>query len=127
EIVLTGGYEALTELIYVGFDCLQALTTERCRPFDRQRSGLMLGEAGAFMVLESEEHARRRGAEILCELAGYGHATDLHHLTQPNPAGQPLVNAAGHALAEAGLAPGDIGYLNAHGTATSLNDASECA
>src|SRR5437867_8252572 len=127
DAVLAGGYEALTELIYVGFDCLQALSTDRCRPFDTQRSGLMLGEAGAFLVLESEEHARRRGAKILCELAGYGHTTDLHHLTQPNPGGQSLVAAAGQALAEAGLAPGDIGYLNAHGTATPLNDASECA
>ena len=127
ECVLAGGYEALTELIYVGFDCLQAMSSDRCRPFDTQRSGLMLGEAGAFMVLESETHARRRGARILCELAGYGHSTDLHHLTQPNPAGQALVNAAGMAFAEAGLLPSEIGYLNAHGTATPLNDASECA
>jgi 3-oxoacyl-[acyl-carrier-protein] synthase II len=127
ECVLTGGYESLTELIYVGFDCLQAMTTERCRPFDRQRSGLMLGEAAAFLVLESEQHARRRGAKILCELAGYGHTTDLHHLTQPNPAGEPLIKAVEIALADAQIDPREIGYLNAHGTATPLNDASECA
>ncbi len=127
EVVLAGGFEPLTELIYVGFDCLQALSTDRCRPFDTQRSGLMLGEAGAFLVLESEEHARRRGARILCELAGYGHTTDLHHLTQPNPAGEALIRAMRAALDDAGLSPADIGYVNAHGTATPLNDASEAA
>jgi 3-oxoacyl-[acyl-carrier-protein] synthase II len=127
DVVLTGGYEPLTELIYVGFDCLQALTTDRCRPFDTQRSGLMLGEAGAFLVLESEDHARHRGARILCELTGYGHTTDLHHLTQPNPAGEALIRAMQAALGDAGLAASDIGYVNAHGTATLLNDASEAA
>lgn len=127
DVVLTGGYEVLTELIYVGFDCLQALTTDRCRPFDTQRTGLMLGEASAFLVLESEAHARQRGAKILCELAGYGHTTDLHHLTQPNPEGHALIKAAGTALADAQLSPADIGYVNAHGTATPLNDASEGA
>jgi len=125
--VLAGGYEALTELIYVGFDCLQAMTPDHCRPFDTRRNGLMLGEAAAFLVLESEDSARRRGAEILCEAAGYGHGTDLHHLTQPNPSGSTLARAARMALADAGLRPGDVGYLNAHGTATPLNDASECA
>lgn len=127
ECVLAGGYEALTELIYVGFDCLQAMTTDRCRPFDRQRNGLMLGEAAAFLVLESETHARGRGARILCELSGYGHSTDLHHLTQPHPQGLALVRAMRMAFADAGLQPEDVGYINAHGTATPLNDASECA
>jgi 3-oxoacyl-[acyl-carrier-protein] synthase II len=127
DCVLAGGYEALTELIYVGFDCLQAMTTDRCRPFDTQRNGLMLGEAAAFLVLESETHARRRGARILCELSGYGHGTDLHHLTQPNPQGLALVRAMRMAFAGAGLQPEDVGYVNAHGTATPLNDASECA
>jgi 3-oxoacyl-[acyl-carrier-protein] synthase II len=127
EVVLSGGFEPLTELIYVGFDCLQALSTDRCRPFDTQRSGLMLGEAGAFLVLESETHARRRGARILCELAGYGHTTDLHHLTQPNPGGESLMRAMRIAFDDAGLGPADIGYVNAHGTATPLNDASEGA
>jgi len=127
ECVLTGGYEALAELIYVGFDCLQALTRDRCRPFDRNRSGLMLGEGAAFLVLESESHARKRGAGILCELAGYGHSTDPHHLTQPNPAGPALVAAMRMALTQAQLFSEQIGYVNAHGTGTPLNDASECA
>jgi 3-oxoacyl-[acyl-carrier-protein] synthase II len=127
DCVLAGGYEALTELIYVGFDCLQAMSPDRCRPFDVARNGLMLGEAAAFAVLESESHARARGARILCELAGYGHGTDLHHLTQPHPCGTAAVAAMRQAIAGAGGSASDIGYANAHGTGTPLNDASEGA
>jgi 3-oxoacyl-[acyl-carrier-protein] synthase II len=127
DCVLVGGYEALTELIYVGFDCLQAMSPDRCRPFDLTRNGLMLGEAAAFAVLESESHARGRGARILCELAGYGQGTDLHHLTQPHPKGATAVGVMRRAIAEAGCGVADIGYVNAHGTGTPLNDASEGA
>ena len=125
ECVLAGGYEALTELLFVGFDCIQAMTQERCRPFDRRRSGLMMGEAAAFFVLESEAHALGRGAGILCELSGYGQSTDLHHLTQPGPSGEALVRAMEGALSQAGLPRDRIGYVNAHGTGTVLNDAAE--
>jgi len=125
DCVLVGGFEALTELIYVGFDCLQAMSPERCRPFDMARNGLMLGEAAAFAVLESESHARARGATILCELAGYGHGTDLHHLTQPHPQGIAAVAAMRQAMSEAGCCAADVGYVNAHGTGTPLNDSSE--
>jgi len=127
DCVLAGGYEALTELIYVGFDCLQAMSPECCRPFDVARNGLMLGEAAAFAVLESESHARARDATILCELAGYGHGTDLHHLTQPHPCGIAAVAAMRQAITEADCCVADIGYVNAHGTGTPLNDTSEGA
>ena len=127
ELVITGGYEPMTELIYVGFDCLHAMSADKCRPFDTGRTGLMLGEAAAFLVLESGPHAHQRGANILGVVAGYGHSTDVHHLTQPHPEGAPLVAAIQRALDQAQLTPGDIGYLNAHGTGTLLNDASECA
>lgn len=123
--VLAGGYEPLTELIYVGFDCLQAMSPDCCRPFDVARNGLILGEAAAFMVLESESHAQARGAQILCELAGYGHGTDLHHLTQPHPGGATAVAVMRQAIAQAGVDMADIGYVNAHGTGTPLNDVSE--
>jgi 3-oxoacyl-[acyl-carrier-protein] synthase II len=125
DCVLAGGFEAITELVFVGFDCLQATTTDRCRPFDVNRSGLLLGEGAGFVVLESEDHARARGAGILCRLTGYGHTTDFHHLTQPRPDGGALVQVMRAAAKQAGVAPGEIGYINAHGTATPVNDGVE--
>ena len=125
DCVLVGGFEALTELVFVGFDCLQATSTDRCRPFDLNRTGLLLGEAAAFLVLESEEHARTRNATSLCELTGYGHTTDFFHLTQPQPDGTALIEVMRTASANAGLAPADLGYINAHGTATPVNDGTE--
>jgi 3-oxoacyl-[acyl-carrier-protein] synthase II len=125
ECVLAGGFEALTELVFVGFDCLQATTTDQCRPFDVNRSGLLLGEASAFVVLENEEHAKARGARILCRVAGYAHTTDFFHLTQPQPEGRALVEVMTAAARQAGIAPADIGYINAHGTATVINDPTE--
>jgi 3-oxoacyl-(acyl-carrier-protein) synthase len=125
DCVLTGGFEALTELVFVGFDCLQATSTDRCRPFDLNRSGLLLGEAAAFLVLESAEHAQQRGATTLCELTGYGHTTDFFHLTQPQPDGAALVEVMRAATAQARIAPVQIGYINAHGTATAVNDGTE--
>jgi 3-oxoacyl-[acyl-carrier-protein] synthase II len=123
--VLAGGFEALTELVFVGFDCLQATTTEKCRPFDVNRSGLLLGEAAAFVVLESEERARARGVRAICRLGGYGHTTDFFHLTQPEPNGTALVEVMRAAARQAGIAPGELGYINAHGTATVINDIAE--
>jgi 3-oxoacyl-[acyl-carrier-protein] synthase II len=125
DCVLAGGFEALTELVFAGFDCLQATTVERCRPFDLNRSGLLLGEAAGFLVLESEEHARRRGVTPLCHLTGYGHTTDFFHLTQPQPDGAALIEVMRAAAAQAGIAPAQIGYINAHGTATAINDGVE--
>jgi 3-oxoacyl-[acyl-carrier-protein] synthase II len=125
DCVLTGGFEAITELVFVGFDCLQASSTDRCRPFDLNRSGLLIGEAAAFVVLESAEHAQRRGATPLCELTGYGHTTDVFHLTQPQPEGAALVGVMRDAAKAAGIAPAQIGYINAHGTATPVNDGTE--
>jgi 3-oxoacyl-[acyl-carrier-protein] synthase II len=127
DCVLAGGFEALCELVFVGFDCLQATTTEKCRPFDLKRSGLLIGEAAAFLVLESRAHAEARGAAIFGELTGYGHSTDFFHLTQPQPAGDVLVEVMRAALREAKLEPAQIGYINAHGTATPINDGAEAA
>jgi len=127
ECVLAGGFEALGELVFVGFDCLQATTTDRCRPFDLNRSGLLLGEGAGFLVLESLGHARARGAAVLAELTGYGQTTDFFHLTQPQPDGGVLVAVMRDALRQAGIAPAQVGYLNAHGTATPVNDGAESA
>ena len=123
--VLTGGYDAISELVFVGFDSLQAATPDKCRPFDGARSGLVLGEGAALLALENFAQAAARGAEILAEITGYGISTDNHHLTQPNPSGIGPRQAMERALRSAGLAPQAIDYINAHGTATPFNDAAE--
>src|SRR3989440_8324429 len=123
--VLAGGYDAISELVFVRFDSLQAATPERCRPFDRERSGLVLGEGAAILALENFESAQKRGATVLAEIIGYGISTDNFHLTQPDPSGIGPRQAMEGALASAGIQPGEIDYINAHGTATPFNDASE--
>lgn len=125
--VLTGGYDALAQLVFAGFDSLQALSTTRCRPFDVARDGLALGEGAAVLCLESLEHARTRGAAILGEIIGYGAANDVHHLTQPHPQGDAALAAMQAATAAAGIAPDEVDYVNAHGTGTPLNDHAEAA
>lgn len=124
---LAGGYEALSQLVFAGFDSLQALSTTRCRPFDVARDGLALGEGAAVFLLETLEHAAARDARILGELAGYGAHTDLHHLTQPHPEGHAAWSAMIRATQVAGVDPGCVGYVNAHGTGTPANDGSEAA
>ncbi|HEX7517022.1 MAG TPA: beta-ketoacyl-[acyl-carrier-protein] synthase family protein [Chthoniobacterales bacterium] len=125
ERVLTGGYDALSELVFVGFDSLQASTPERCRPFDRERTGLVLGEGAAILLLENFDSAQARGAKIVAEIIGYGISTDNHHLTQPNPSGSGPRQAMEGALHSAKISAGGIDYINAHGTATPFNDAAE--
>lgn len=123
--VLTGGYDALSELVFVGFDSLQASTPEKCRPFDRGRSGMVLGEGAALLALENLASAQARGATVLAEIIGYGIATDNFHMTQPEPSGAGARLAMERALASAGIPPESIDYINAHGTATPFNDAAE--
>jgi 3-oxoacyl-[acyl-carrier-protein] synthase II len=123
--ILTGGYDALSELVFIGFDSLQASTPERCRPFDRERTGLVLGEGAAILLLENLDSAQARGAKIVAEIIGYGISTDNHHLTQPNPSGSGPRQAMEEALRSARISPGEIDYINAHGTATPQNDATE--
>jgi 3-oxoacyl-[acyl-carrier-protein] synthase II len=125
--VLTGGYEALSQLVFAGFDSLQALSPTQCRPFDVGRDGLALGEGAAVLALETLGHAERRGADILGEIVGYGAVTDAHHLTQPQPQGEAACAAMTAACETARLTPEQIGYINAHGTGTPLNDSAEAA
>ena len=123
--VLTGGYDALSELVFVGFDSLQAATPEKCRPFDRDRSGMVLGEGAAILALENLETTRARGGTILAEVIGYGISTDNFHMTQPDPSGAGARLAMERALLSARISPDAIDYINAHGTATLFNDAAE--
>jgi 3-oxoacyl-[acyl-carrier-protein] synthase II len=125
--VFAGGYDALSRLTFAGFDSLHALSVTTCRPFDAGRDGLLLGEGAAMLALESLDSAVARGAEILGEIIGYGAATDIYHLTQPHPDGDAAVASMSAACARAGLTPEQIDYVNAHGTATPQNDATEAA
>lgn len=127
ERVLAGGYDALSQLVFSGFDSLQALSPSVCRPFDQHRDGLALGEGAALLCLESLKSAEERGASILGEIAGYGAATDSHHLTQPHPRGETALQTMTLACQGAGVAPEQITYINAHGTGTPLNDSAEAA
>ena len=125
QCVLAGGYDALSEMVFVGFDSLQASTPEKCRPFDRHRSGMVLGEGAAMLALENLESANGRGAPILAEIIGYGISTDNFHITQPNPSGIGPRQAMERALANAKASAKEVDYINAHGTATVFNDAAE--
>ncbi len=129
DVAIAGGTEApITPIAIAGFAAAKALTSlndepERAsRPFDATRDGFVLAEGAGVLVLEAEEHARARGARILAEVAGYGATSDAYHITQPDEQGAGSTRAMRRALAEAGLQPDDIGYINAHGTSTSLND-----
>lgn len=125
--VFTGGYDALSQLVFAGFDSLQALSATQCRPFDAQRDGLALGEGAAMLTLETLDDAQRRGANILGEICGYGATTDSHHLTQPHPEGNAALASMTAACEAARVRPEQIGYINAHGTGTPLNDSAEAA
>ena len=127
DIVVAGGTESLTRYHLNGFNSLMILDGERCRPFDATRAGLNLGEGAGFLVLESAESANLRGAKVLAELRGWGNACDAFHQTASSDDGEGAFLAMEEALSSAGLTPDDIGYINAHGTGTPNNDASESA
>ena len=125
DIVVVGGSESLSRFHLNGFKSLMILDEAVCRPFDARRAGLNLGEGAAYLVLESEESRCRRSAEALGVLSGTGNACDAFHQTASSENGEGAVLAMRQALREAGLEPGEIDYVNAHGTGTPNNDASE--
>ena len=131
EVMVAGGTEAsITPLAMGGFTSMSALTTasepnRASIPFDAQRSGFVMGEGAAMLILEELEHAKARGAEILGEVVGYGATCDAHHITAPDPSGTWSAACMQQALADAGLKPEDVDYINAHGTSTPLNDSGE--
>jgi 3-oxoacyl-[acyl-carrier-protein] synthase II len=125
EMVLAGGADALQDFVIQGFGCLKALDPAPCRPFDRSRKGLNLGEAAGFVVVEAEAHARARGARIRGFLDGYGIAADAVHMTGPDKEGRGAARAMRAALEDAGRREEEIGFVSAHGTATVFNDLME--
>jgi 3-oxoacyl-[acyl-carrier-protein] synthase II len=129
DVMVAGGSEAaITPFAYASFCAMKAMSTRNAeperasRPFDAQRDGFVMGEGSGVLVLESLEHAQARGARIYCELAGYAATCDAFHITQPDPEGKGLSMAMKRALANSGLRPEDIDYINAHGTSTPYND-----
>jgi 3-oxoacyl-[acyl-carrier-protein] synthase II len=129
DVVIAGGTEAaVCEIGVAGFNSCMALSTRNddpqgaSRPFDSGRDGFVLGEGAGLVVLESLEHAEKRGANVLAELAGYGASSDAHHVTQPHPEGEGAARAMKWAIEDAKLVPENVDYINAHGTSTPLND-----
>lgn len=118
--------ESLCEVTHAGFNSLRAIAPDLCRPFDKNRKGLILGEGAGAIVLETLESAVTRQADILASIEGYGLMTDLHHFTAPDPEGRAIGDTIQTALADAGIDAGKVDYINAHGTGTPLNDAAEC-
>lgn len=133
EVMLCGGAEAaITPVGIGGFTSMRALSTasdpaRASIPFDKERSGFIMGEGAGILILEELEHARARGAQILGEVVGYGVNCDAYHITAPAPGGSGSIACMQMALADAGIAPEEIGYINAHGTSTPINDATETA
>jgi 3-oxoacyl-[acyl-carrier-protein] synthase II len=132
DAMFCGGTEApITRVGIAGFTAMRALSQRNddpergSRPFDADRDGFVMGEAGAVLVLEELEHARARGAKIHAELLGYGVSSDATHVTEPDPTGKNPARAMTMAFADAGISPGDVDYVNAHGTSTPLGDPAE--
>ncbi len=124
-LVIAGGVEPLCQTTYATFNALQAVDPDYCKPFDKTRRGLSLGEAAAILILESLTHARERGARIYGEILGYGVTCDAYHMTAPDVEASGAVRSIRAALADAGISPDAVDYINAHGTATAANDAME--
>ncbi len=133
DAVLVGGAESvMVELAVQGFHQMQAVTESAdplraSIPFDKDRSGFVMGEGAAFMLIESEAHAKKRGAKILGEVAGYAQTCDAYHITAPQPEGKYAARAMELAMLDAGIEKNEVGYINAHGTSTPLNDVGESA
>jgi 3-oxoacyl-[acyl-carrier-protein] synthase II len=125
DVLLAGGADPFSQIAFTGFHKLSSMAPDVPRPFSAGRAGMMVGEGAGVLVLETLEAARARGARIYAEVCGYGLSCDAHHMTAPHPEGAGARAAMTRALADAGVAPGDVGYVSAHGTGTEANDKAE--
>ena len=125
DLAVVVGIDPATEFSTYGFNSMKNMNKGVCTPFDKNRTGINLGEGGAILLLESYEHAKERNANILAEVYGYGIGNDAYHRTSPDPTGEGAYRTMKMALKDAGLEPEDIDYVNAHGTGTEHNDAME--
>jgi len=125
DVVLAGGTDALARLTFTGFNLLRLMDPDPCRPFDRSRAGMNIGEGAGVLVLEALDHARRRGARIDTELAGHALACEAFHPTAPEPEGRAVATVISLALASGAINADEVDHVNAHGTATPQNDAAE--
>jgi len=125
DVMVSGGSDSLCEVSYSGFSSLKLVDPESCKPFDKRRQGLIIGEGAGILILEDLDHALRRGAPVLGEFLGYGICADAYHLTAPEPNGEGVERVIRAALSHAGVSPEEVDTINAHGTATPFNDVAE--
>jgi len=126
DISIVGGVDVLNEFIFAGFHSLRALTTTCCKPFDKSRDGLILGEGAAVLVIENLDYAKKRNAKIYCELKGFSACSDARHFTAPDLTGEGIYRCIKNGLQDADVKVEEVSYINAHGTGTELNDRAEC-
>jgi 3-oxoacyl-[acyl-carrier-protein] synthase II len=126
EVMLAGGTDSVAQVPYAGFSSLNVLTDDRVRPFDRNRSGFLIGEGAGMLILETLQNAQRRKAHIYAEIRGFGISADAYHVVHPHPEAKGLISAIRKALEMASCHADAVDYINAHGTATSANDKAEC-
>ncbi len=124
DIMIAGGADPFSRIAFTGFNRLFAMAPDKCQPFDKNRKGMMMGEGAGVLVLENLEAAKKRRAEIYCEILGYGLSCDAHHMTAPSVEG--IVKVMERAIRHSGIDKADVGYISAHGTGTPANDKAEC-
>jgi len=124
DTMFAGGCDPLSRIAFTGFHRMITIASDRCQPFDKNRSGMIPGEGSGILILEEFEHAKKRGARIYAEILGYGAASDAYHMTQPHPRGG--ISAVTKALRNSGIDPEEVDYISAHGTGTQENDKAEC-
>jgi 3-oxoacyl-[acyl-carrier-protein] synthase II len=125
DVMVSGGSDSLCEVSFSGFSSLKLVDPESCKPFDKRRQGLIIGEGAGILILEELEHARKRKAPVYSEFLGYGICADAYHLTSPEPNGEGVERVIRMAMTHAGISPEEVDTINAHGTATPFNDIAE--